>query len=172
MSWFVAIIALLAGALIQCVSPAAPFAAQVKWPVLMGIVIYYALVRDLDVMLAVAFFAGLFQDVLSPIPLGYSSVCFMAAGVVINGVKNLVLTDSLMTMALVGVVTGLAVTTAMYMLLFRAGLLACGAETVIGKIVCSAAYGAVFTPVVCRAVGMFDRRMGNVEMRGDIDDVD
>jgi rod shape-determining protein MreD len=172
MTWFVTIVALIGAVMLQMLAPAPMMLGQAKWPFVMGVVVYYALSRELDVMLIVAFAAGILQDALSPIPLGYSAFSFVAAGWIINYFRNMMLTDSILTMAVTGGLTGLAISVGSYFALFRCGLLATSVPAVILKFAGSAVEGMLCTPLVCVVMSAFDARMGNVEMKGDIDDVD
>ncbi|MBA4388688.1 MAG: rod shape-determining protein MreD [Verrucomicrobia bacterium] len=172
MTWLVMSLVLAAGALLQVQIPAPAVLGQVKWPFLMSVVIYYALSREFDVMLIAAFSAGLLQDAMSPIPLGYSVFCFVVAAWILHNLRNLMLTDSLLTMAVSGGVAGLVISIGMYFLLFNEGLLACGAGAVFLKFLGATVTGLICAPPVFLLTGAFDRKMGNVEARGDIDDVE
>lgn len=172
MTWFVMIVGCAVAVMLQVLTPTSALLGQAKWPFVMGVVIYYALAREFDVMLIAAFAAGIMVDALSAVPFGCSALCFVVAGWIINHFRNMMLTESVLTMAVTGGLSGLAISTGLYFALFREGLLASSAGAVILKLTGSTIVGILCTPLVCILMSGFDAKMGNVEARGDIDDVE
>jgi cell shape-determining protein MreD len=156
---------LLGGAVLQASAPSVAWAGQPKAPLLLGVVIYYALNREFYVMQAAAFAAGLLQDGLSLIPLGYSSFWFCVFGWVVQRWRPTVLTDALVTYLFFGAAAGLAMTGCLYGVLAARGLVGCAVGWVVLKGLGTAALGMVCTPVIWAAASRLDRFVGNVEMR-------
>ena len=93
-------------AVAQAQLPGFVLLAQARFPFLLSIVLYYALNRETGTMLATAFLAGLLHDALSPVPLGYSTALFCAAGWLASRFRRLVITESPITPVFFGSVAG------------------------------------------------------------------
>lgn len=111
---------LFGGTLAQILIPPCALLAQAKAPLLLGIVIYYAMAQRHGLMLCAAIGAGLLQDALTLTPLGYSVLLFCGFGVLINRFRNVMFPPSVPTAAALGLALGIVTTFAMYLLL-RAG---------------------------------------------------
>jgi rod shape-determining protein MreD len=72
MNWFLMIIVVLVSAALQVMIPAVVTLGHAKCPILLSVVLYYALHQDSTEMFVAAFLAGLVQDLLSIPPPGYS----------------------------------------------------------------------------------------------------
>lgn len=148
-------------AVLQSVVPASGLLGQSKVPFLLMTVLYYSLTRERGMLLMVAVLAGLFQDALSLIPLGYSSLCFCIVGVVARQFKEVVFTDSLVTAGFFGAVAA-GVQTALFGVMLRsAGLIAEPVWLIGWRIVGTALLGMVFTPIAFLAAGSLERMLGN-----------
>jgi len=73
---FVAITSLFIGLIIN-ILPAAEFLVPIKPPILLLILIYWALAFPNYINLTYAFITGLLMDILLIVPLGYYSLCFI-----------------------------------------------------------------------------------------------
>jgi rod shape-determining protein MreD len=116
-------------------------------------------------MLLAAFFAGFLQDVLSPIPLGYSSFCFCIVGLIAGRFRNVVMIESALPPLVFGGAAGAATTVAFYLLLAKEQLIACPLWYLLLKIIGTGVLGALCTPLIFLVAGKFDRMMGNVTMK-------
>ena len=114
--------AVIVGAVAQAVFPTFRWLGQANAPILLGLVLYYALAHSRGTMLQAAIFAGLLQDALGTIPLGYSSFCFCIVALVVSKFKDMVFAHKLVTHMLFGALASGAVTLALYGLLATAGL--------------------------------------------------
>ena len=165
------VIVLMVAALLQLLLPGYASLAQVKFPFLLAGVLYYALNWDLAVVLVAALLAGLLQDILSPMPLGYSAFCFCIAGWIANRWRKLILTESVITPMFFGGIASMAVTLALYVLLARGDLI----ENAIGwlflRMIGAGILGMISTPLMFLFAGLLDRLVGNVEEKGSLDDV-
>lgn len=172
MTTIVAVILLVAGAFLQLVLPAPVFLAQARFPFLLAAVLYFALTRRTNVMLATAFFGGLIQDALSPIPLGHSVVLFCAIGFVVGRFRQLVVLDSPVTQWFFGFLAGVAMALGQYVLLTQAGLLVYPAGRLVWRCAGQGLTGAAATWLVFLAATPLDRMVGNVERHPDIGEIE
>ena len=172
MRWLVMVLFVGAAAVLQTVWPAAVVTGQAKCPFLLSVVLYYALAYDLGIMLVAGLVAGFLQDALSNIPLGYSAVCFCAAGAVVSRFRALVSTESPWPLAFFGALSSVAVTLGIYILLRLQGLIVCPSGWLARKIVWTSVFGALCAPVVFGADRALDRLVGNVAARGGVTGID
>ncbi len=121
---------------------------EVRPPLLLGVVVYFALNRSLACGLAIAFAAGTIQDLLSLAPPGFSTVLFGIAAAVVSRFKGLVLAESAVTGVFFGGGTVLLVWLAFGLLLAQAGVLGLSAGAIAVKVCGTAALGAVTTPLI------------------------
>jgi len=170
--WVVMIMVLMVGGLLQSQLPGYAVLGQVKFPFLLSIVLYYALNWDVSVMLVAGVLAGLLQDMLSPIPLGYSAFCFCLAGWLANRWRKLVLTESVITPLFFGGIASMAVTLALYLLLLRGEFIESAIGRLILRTIGSGILGTISTLLVFLFAGLLDRLVGNVEEKGNLDDVE
>ncbi len=163
MTWVVMILVVLGGAIVQMLLPAAAWLGHTKAPVLLGVVLYYALNREWNVMATAAVFAGFVMDVLSPVPVGYSVVCFLIVAWVASRFRGLVMNEAAVTAAFFGFVAAMVMTLVVFVLLRQAGLIEGAVWVGLLKSVGCALSAAVSTPLVFLLVGRLDRWVGNVE---------
>ena len=157
--------AVIVGAIVQAVCPTFRWLGQANAPILLGLVLYYALAHSRGTMLQAAIFAGLLQDALGIIPLGYSSFCFCIAALVVSKFKEVVFAHKLVTHMLFGALASGAVTLALYGLLATAGLVTLAPGWTVLKIAGSMFLGAILVPFEFELVAELDRMLGNTEGR-------
>jgi len=157
--------AVIVGAVAQAVFPTFRWLGQSNTPVLLGLVLYYALAHSRGKMLQAAIFAGLLQDALGMIPLGYSSFCFCIVALVVSKFKDMVFVHKLVTHMLFGAFASGAVTLALYGLLAAAGLVTLAPGWSVLKIAGSMFLGAIIVPFEFELVAGLDRMLGNTEER-------
>jgi rod shape-determining protein MreD len=153
------------GAVAQAVFPTFRWLGQTNAPILLGLVLYYALAHSRGTMLQAAIFAGVLQDALGMIPLGYSSFCFCVVALVVSKFKELVFVHKLVTHMLFGALASGAVTLVLYGLLATAGLAALAPGWLVLKIAGSMFFGAILVPFEFEWVAGLDRLLGNTEQR-------
>lgn len=158
----VMLFSLIAGAVIQSHVPGAAFLGGARVPLLLSVVIYYALTNNRGIMLLSAVLAGLLQDALSPIPPGYSAFCFGAVGMVVNRYKDDLFGDSLLTTSVIGAAAGCVVSLGLSILLWFNELIKDPAWLWALRAAGTALLGAIFTPVMFSAVRGLDHLVGNV----------
>lgn len=172
MTSIVILILLLVGGFAQLVLPGFAVLGQAKFPFLLAVVLYFSLTRKINVMLATAFFAGLLQDALSPVPLGQSIVLFCLLGFGVGRFRQLVLLDSPVTQLFFGFVAGCAMAVGQYGMLRHAGLVVYPLGRLAWRCVGQGLTGGIATWLVFLAAGPLDRMLGNVERHPDIGEIE
>ena len=156
----------------QLLFPAFAPIGQAKPPFLLAIVLYYALNRTPNTTLCVGFLAGLAHDVMTDIPLGYSSFVFVVIGVLVGRFRNLVLPESRLTAGFFGFVASLVAQVTAYALLLRAGAVWWPGGRLVVRLLAGAALAGVVTPLTFMAARRFDQWVGNLEVREVIDGIE
>lgn len=155
----------IAAAVVQSAVPGFSMLARAKMPLLLGVVLYYALARRRETMLLAAVTAGFVQDAISPVPFGYSALCFCVAGLAANSLREEVFSESMFTAAFFGAAAGGLVTLGTGALLWRGDLLGDPLWRIALKAGGAALLGAVCTPIVFWMTRGLDRMVGNVSSR-------
>ncbi|NQT94545.1 MAG: rod shape-determining protein MreD [Lentisphaerae bacterium] len=163
MTWIVMTITFAVATIVESMVPPVSALGQAKLPILMSVVLYYALHRSTTVMSIAALVAGLLCDALSPVPLGSSLLLFVVAGWVASRFRGLVMVDSAITGLFFGAVGGLGVTLVQGLLFLRGGPMAVSPGLVLVKTAGTALLGGCCTPLVFFAIGKLDRMAGNRE---------
>ncbi|MBN1670538.1 MAG: rod shape-determining protein MreD [Kiritimatiellae bacterium] len=153
---------MIAAAVLQTLFPPWHALGQAKAPFLLGVVVYYALTRERKLMLTAGILAGLVQDSLSKIPLGYSSFCYCVVGAAINRFHDVVFSRKLITHMLFGAAAAACATVILYGLLARGGVIEDRWSRVAVKTAGTALWGMLVTPVVFHATERLDQFVGNV----------
>ena len=163
MTHLVLIFALLTGVVLQAVLPATwAWLGAAPAPVLLGVVLYVALAHSQMRMLGCALAAGLLQDALGQIPLGYSSFGFCLAGLAAHRFQDEVFPHAGVTHAVFGAVAGGLVTLVLYVLLGKDGNLGLSSPVWATKKIAGAALlGALVTPVECWLLAHLELRLGS-----------
>lgn len=157
---------MISGLVAQLLTPGMARLAGAKAPVLLAIVVYYALTRPRSSALAIAFWSGLLVDVLSPIPLGFSAACYVVVALVVGCFRNLVFDDTIITPAFFGGVASFAVTLALYALLVtRGGYAGASMAWIVVKAVATAGLGVLVTPPVFVAARSMDHVLRALQRR-------
>ena len=163
MTTLVMFFVIVCAALLQTLLPAWSAMGQTKVPLLQGLVVYYALTGSLRLTLQCAIVAGLLQDALGMIPLGYSSFCFCLVGLGARKFKDLVFTQQWMTHAFIGAACNVVITLSLFILLAKDRELYVQQHWIIMKTLGAILYGMVFVPVVFRFTASMDQLLGNTE---------
>jgi rod shape-determining protein MreD len=103
------VFALVVGAAVQSLLPTIAWAGGAPVPVLAALSLGYALRAPEGFALAAALVAGLVQDGVSLMPLGYSSFGFAVVTLILLGQRDIMVVDSWFTHLVLGVAAGLAV---------------------------------------------------------------
>jgi len=153
---------MIAASVLQTILPGFTALGNAKFPLLLGVVVYYSLNRPLVSAFAAAFFAGFLQDALSMVPLGYSSFCFCIAAWAIGRLRDTVLSESVVTQVFFGAISATTVSLLLYVLLVLADAVAIAPRTALAHIVGSGLLGGIVVPGICRISGGLDRLVGNI----------
>lgn len=154
---------LLAGAALQSFFPAVSWLGYANVPVLCAIAIYYTLFRGGATMLAAALLAGLFQDSLTLIPIGYSSFVLAAGCLVIERYRDVMILQSPLThMVLTAALNG-AMTLLLTVLLVRGGLIEWQPWWLLLKVPGAIVLGLVTGPLVIGLIQTLEEKLGLIE---------
>lgn len=170
MTYLVMAVMLLVAAILQVQTPSFALLGGTKMPLLLSVLLYYALSRETGVMVAAAFFAGFLHDALGGIPLGYSIVLFCLLGWLAGRFRKFVVMESLVTPVFFGFVAGLISVLVFYIILSNSGLVCfCGIGRLLMRIVGTAVLGMFCAPMVFVLARRLDILVGNIEAKEEID---
>lgn len=156
MSLLLLAVVLLFGGVLQAVLPTWAAAGQMPVPVLPALVVYYSLTRGRVRAFWIAVAAGLVQDALGIVPLGFSSCCFAVAALLLNRYREEVFEWEGLTHMILGGAAAAGTTLALGLLLGAAAGLDLPAGRILLKTLGAAALGVLTTPLVCRAIRRLD----------------
>ncbi|MDA1086716.1 MAG: rod shape-determining protein MreD [Verrucomicrobia bacterium] len=140
---------MIATTALQMTVPSVRILADAKFPLLLAVVLYYALTRPRGPAMAIAFWAGLLADSLGPMPLGYSAVCFCVVALAAGMFRGFVFEDTWITPAVFGLAAAGMVATGFYLLLInQEGFGDVSGWWLTTKIAGTAVLGIVATPVM------------------------
>lgn len=162
MKTMVMVFSMICGAVLQALAPNWRVMGQAHLPVLLGLVLYYALSPHRGLMWMAALLAGLLQDALGQIPLGYSSFCFCLVALVVGRFREDIFAHEMLMHAVVGALSAGAVTLLLGALLANERAVVLSASSLGLKLGGSVLLGAVAVPVVFRAVEGMDRMLGHL----------
>jgi rod shape-determining protein MreD len=154
---------LVCGAVLQAVIPTGYLVGHARLPVLLGLVVYYALTRRRGPAMRAALLAGFFQDGLSLIPLGYSSFVFCLVAWLINSIRDEVYIHHWTTHVVCGALGNGFQAAILYILLTQAGNLALPASGAALKMGGALCLGAFTVPVIFKAAQTLEEKLGLVE---------
>jgi rod shape-determining protein MreD len=157
-------VALLIGAMAQQVLPGLTLLGQAKAPLVLSVVLYYALHRSLALLMTAAIAGGLLCDSLEALPMGYSTAVFCVLGTVAWLYRNVVFSARGVTHMVFGLLAGLGLTFGLY------GLLLISEESlrevswfwIALKAIGTALLGMILAPIVFAVLERLDRLTGNI----------
>jgi rod shape-determining protein MreD len=163
MNRLVMIASLLLCAMVQAISPDWAALGQAKPPLLLGVVMYYALSRENTQVIECALIAGLLQDSLGPIPHGFSVIAFLSIALLINHYRERVFSDHWFTHAVMGIAASVWVCFVLYILLVGSGLrTGVPFSFAMSKALGMSLLGIVAMPILYRLIEKLDRNLGNL----------
>ena len=139
---------LFCGALLQVLVPPARMLGDSAFPVLLALAVYFGLARRLGEALRGAFLAGILQDSLSHIPLGFSSLCFCTVVWTVHRFRNEVFIRDWITHLLFGASANFGVVLAQGIILWWMDLVRVSGMFFAWKLAGSLVLGAVTVPVI------------------------
>ncbi|MFH0880489.1 MAG: hypothetical protein V2A34_12305 [Lentisphaerota bacterium] len=155
------VFSLVCGTVLQAMSPTWSWLGQAHLPLLLGLVLYYAFTHDDMHMIVCALLAGILQDSMDLIPLGYSSFCFCVVGLTVSRFRDLVFVRQWITHLLIGAAAAGGVSLALSVLLLYNDGLIIGPLRLLLKTVGSIFLGAMVVPVEFQVMESLDRMLGN-----------
>lgn len=166
MSRLVLWVSIIGCAMLQAILPAWMALGQAKPPLLLGAVLYYALSRDNLQVLEASILAGILQDSLGPIKLGFSVVAFVTVALLVNHYRERVFADHWFTHVMIGIGSSVLVCFILYVLLV-AGDLRAGVQFpfVLSKALGMSLLGVVTFPLVYTFIDHLDLWMGVTKRR-------
>ena len=123
MNVIVLVVAVIACALCQALLPPWEFLGNAKPPVLLGAVMYYALARPRGLAVTAAILAGLLQDALDQIPLGFSVWTFVVLAILVTHYQNKIFGNHWVTHMMLGALASVGMVLTLYVLLLARGTL-------------------------------------------------
>jgi rod shape-determining protein MreD len=161
MKFLVLFVALLAATILQSLLPGFGRFGHNKAPLMLGIVVYYALSRDRGLMITAALVGGFILDALGEIPLGYSACSLWVIGEVLHRQRNNILYQQVFTHVVIGAVSGGVMTTLMYLLLISNTNLSMSISSFLVLGIGSVLFGGVAIPLSYYLMGKLDGLVGN-----------
>lgn len=159
--------ALLMGAVLQAVLPAPAWTGFAPTPILASLVVYYALLRSRGTLIFAAVLAGIVEDSLGQMPLGYTSFFYALAGLGVEYFRETVVVRQWTTHVMFGAVVNLAVSLAIFLLLAKDGLVSPPAPLVALRLAGAFVLGGVTAPIVFHAMQSLEETLGIVEAEED-----
>ena len=160
MPLFVMLLVLLMGAAIQALLPAWTWLGGAQPPILLALVLFYSFAQNRGWMLFCALVAGLLQDALGQVPLGFSSFCFGLAGLAAQRYREDVVEGAVVAQMVFGGLAAGAVTFLLYVLLRHADAITVPAAWAARKILGTILLGAALTPLAFWTVISLERQLG------------
>lgn len=164
MNFVIMTIALLLGVVAQLTFPGLTLLGQAKAPLVLSVVLYYALHRSFALMIAAAIFGGLLCDGLEALPMGYSAMIFGVLGIITWLYRDVVFSARGVTHMICGLLAGLGLTLGLYglLLISEESLREVAWSWVALKAVGTALLGMVLAPIVFFVLERLDRLTGNI----------
>lgn len=161
MSALVLIFSILVGAVLQSVLPSPGWLGHAPFPVLIGLVTYYALLGSLRQTLTAAILAGLVSDALALVPLGFTSFTYLLAGPAMRHFRDVVMARQWSTHALFGAVAHAATTLLCFLLLLQSDRPALSLGTGLARMTGALVTGGIAVPLVCALLLSLEQTLGH-----------
>jgi rod shape-determining protein MreD len=157
---------LVCGSVLQAIFPTWLWLGEAGAPVLLGLVLYYSLAHDDWLMWLTALSAGILQDALGLIPLGYSSFCFCVVAWIVSRFRETVFTGDWPAHIVFGALSSGGVSLFLSIMLSHGGSLMIHPGWAVLKTFGALLLGAVIVPFEFRLMEALDRTLGNIQERG------
>ena len=165
MNHLLMVVVSLFAAVIESLMPTLHILGQGEAPIVLGVVMYYALTRERHMVVKAAIVAGIFYDALCyNVPPGFSAIAYVIIGLMVNHYRDKILGGHWVTHMFLGVLSSLMITVMMYaMLVTRGNQITVGGMLIkaLGVMLMSLAV----IPLVFKIVERLDYKLGNVELR-------
>ena len=161
MSLLVLTFALLVGAVLQSVLPSPGWLGHAPFPMLLGLVLYYALLGTRSQTLWAALLAGLVSDALELVPLGYTAFAYLLAGLAARHFREVVMARQWTTHLLFGAAAHAGTTALCFVLLLQSDRPALSWATGLGRTAGALVTGSLAVPLVCGLLLKLERTLGH-----------
>ncbi len=152
---------LLVGAVLQSLLPSPGWLGHAPFPVLLGLVLYHALLGTRAQAIAAALLAGLVTDALALVPLGYTSFAYLLAGWAARHFREVVMARQWTTHVLFGAGAHALTTAVCFILLLQSDRPALGWLSGLFRVAGAVVTGAVAVPLVCGLLLKLDYTLGH-----------
>lgn len=167
MTFLVALFALVLASSLQAMIPGWSGMGYAKMPLVLAVVVYFALTRRFATAMVAAICSAIVQDAQSLAPLGLSVIPFLLVACTINRYREEIFVLHPITHALCGatsvVVVDIVMATFLALLVEGANL---GVSVVLARCVGGVVLGALTVPFVYQGLWRLDLALGNVDKRG------
>jgi rod shape-determining protein MreD len=162
MRWLIMFLSLGAAVVLEQALPAWQLGGQTRPPVLLCVVMYYALNYSHIVALAIALLAGVLADAIAGLPLGSASLTFALLAVAVNRNRDFVFIHQWLTHMVLGAAASAAVILIMYIVLSLRleQMRTITPAMVIHKMAGMAAQGMLLMPLIFMAMEAFEKMTG------------
>ena len=167
MNLAVLLFVLILGSVLQALLPPWPV-TQAKAPVLLALVLFYALTRPRGQAFTAAVLAGFLQDANTEMPLGYTSLAFFLAAAVLCRFRDEMYVLHPITHILCGALAGGVVILLQGLMLvgfLRDPYFALDGYTILLRILGTAVLGGIVTPFAFSILRGLDRYLGYMDER-------
>jgi rod shape-determining protein MreD len=172
MTWVIMALVVLVATVVQGQVPGLAVFGEMKPPILLGVVLYYAVKRGRSEAYVCALAAGFMQDASGYIPLGYSSLAFCLVVWLLARFTKVALQDSPIAPFLFGSVAAPFCTLLLFLLLKKDSLIVGSTGGALVKMFGATVLALVATPLAFLLAGVLDRMVGNVEIRERLDEIE
>lgn len=157
-------VALLIAAVAQQVLPGLTLLGQAKAPIVLSVVLYYALHRSLALVVTAAIAGGVLCDSLEAMPMGSSTTVFCILGIGAWFYRDVVFSARGVTHMVFGLLAGLGLTFGLYaiLLISEESLREVSWLWVALKAIGTALLGMILAPIVFAVLERLDRLTGNI----------
>ena len=164
MSLVIMAVALLVSAVAQQMLPGLTLLGQAKAPLVLSVVLYYALHRPLALLMTAAIVGGVLCDSLEALPMGYSTAVFCVLGIIAWFYRNVVFSARGVTHMVFGLLAGLGLTFGLYaiLLISEESLRQVALPWIALKAIGTALLGMILAPIVFAILERLDRLTGNI----------
>ena len=157
-------VALLIAAVTQQVLPGLTLLGQAKAPLVLSVVLYYALHRSLALLVTSAIVGGVLCDSLEALPMGSSTTVFCILGIGAWFYRDVVFSARGVTHMVFGLLAGLGLTFGLYaiLLISAESLREVSWLWIALKAIGTALLGMILAPIVFAILERLDRLTGNI----------
>jgi rod shape-determining protein MreD len=164
MSALTMLLALMLSAVLEAILPVWGAAGRASMPIVLAVVLYYALYYPPSYLWTAAILGGLLQDSLGLVPLGYSAVGFCVVALIATHFREVMFVHEFWSHVWIGAFGALLSTCWLSLLLKSSGLLGAALGWLAVRWIGAFVLGAFCVPAVMALMAAVDQTLGNVRM--------